>query len=92
MSGCNWVDHQGDCSSRVGRANQAMHRMYEAADKLKSLLVYTPQPMENLDLFVPIPTAEEQAMWLSIREACAKEYRRLDKLFWTRCTHAEPSA
>lgn len=87
MRRCNFVDHQGPCTSRALRADHAMQLCAQAGQTVRALEATARRSADQLDLFEPVPDAELIAFWWGVHAACGREYRRLSGLFWGRCKH-----
>lgn len=84
---CDFIHQEGACVARAARAEHAVALFCQARDVAFDL--ERQQRIDQLDLFAPPPV--DQAVidfWWSVYRACAVEYRRLERLFWTRCPHS----
>jgi len=84
---CNWVHHEGACSVRAARANHAAELCHEAVEAVRELERQQRAQSDALDLFAPPVDPDAIDFWWGVHRACGDEYRRLSRLFWTRCHH-----
>jgi len=79
--------HQGRCSQRVRRADNAMQLCHQAGETVRALEKTRARRFEQLDLLSPAADEELISFWWSVHRACGVEYRRMARIFWTRCPH-----
>jgi hypothetical protein len=87
MSGCDFVDAQGNCATLRDASNVAIDGCSQANERIAHFNRLL--GLEQLDLFNEAPTsaAAHKAEWHGIHAACAREYKRLTRSFWQGCTH-----
>lgn len=87
---CNWMHQEGGCIARAERAMHAFSLCCRAGDTIRELerKRREQQGAESLDLFAQPVEQEAIDFWWTVHKACGQEYRRIAKLFWTRCQHA----
>lgn len=82
---CNLVDAVGHCAPRAARVNLALWLCGEAMDAIRELEART--KADQLDLFDSAPTDAAIEFWRGVHAACAREHRRVSRVFWRRCRH-----
>ena len=84
---CNWLHQEGNCVARAERANRAFGHCSDALDVIFSLEKQQRDQVDQLDLWQPPVDQAVIDFWWTVHAACGAEYRRVSKLFWTRCQH-----
>lgn len=79
--------HSEQCASRVRRADNAMALVHQALVTVSALERYRVTRFEQMDIFSPPANEELIAFWWGVHRACGVEYRRMIRIFWTRCPH-----
>lgn len=83
MNGCDFIEHEGACSLRVGRINAVGELVGQALDRAMLL----ERGVRLDDLFADRGMPGELEFWWGVHRACGDEYRRLERQFWWRCPH-----
>jgi len=84
--------HSAACADRVRRADHALLLCRQANEVISDLEKNQVNRFDQMDLLSPPADENLLAFWWSVQRACGVEYRRMARIFWTRCKHGKTSA
>jgi len=79
--------HSAACIERVRRADLAMQLCHHAGETARALEKKRAPRFAQLDLLALPVDQDVIDFWWSVHRACGVEYRRMSRIFWTRCPH-----